>query len=123
MRKTNYLALLSAFFITTLITLNAQTFNGYALYNSQNSNTTYLIDKNGNIAHSWSCALAGNYSVHLKENGNLVRGGVYSSNQMNGAAVSGIIQELLVLMLYGNMYTQPQHMFLTMILLFFLMEM
>ncbi len=94
MKKTTYLALLSAFFITAIMPINAQTFDGYALYNSQNSNTTYLIDKNGSIAHSWSCAIAGNYTVHLKENGNLVRGGVYSSNQMNGAAVSGIIQEL-----------------------------
>ena len=94
MKKTNYLALLGAFLITSLVTLNAQTFDGYALYNSLNSSTTYLIDKNGSIAHSWSCAISGNYTVHLKEDGNLVRGGVYSNNQMNGAAVSGIIQEL-----------------------------
>jgi hypothetical protein len=94
MRTKNYLMLLSLvlyFFANSAI---AQTFDGYALYNTQNSNTTYLIDKNGTIAHTWSCAIAGNYSVHLKENGNLVRGGTYSGNVLNAPAVSGIIQEL-----------------------------
>ncbi|MBT6746109.1 MAG: T9SS type A sorting domain-containing protein [Flavobacteriales bacterium] len=70
-----------------------QDFNGYALYNSQNSSTTYLIDKNGDIAHSWSCNVNGNYAVLLKENGNIVRGGVYNNNQLNGAAIGGMIQE------------------------------
>ncbi|MFB0925456.1 MAG: hypothetical protein QMB65_09270, partial [Vicingaceae bacterium] len=89
MRTKNYLMLLSLvlyFFANSAI---AQTFDGYALYNTQNSNTTYLIDKNGTIAHTWSCAIAGNYSVHLKENGNLVRGGTYSGNVLNAPAVSG----------------------------------
>ena len=75
-------------------TSNAQTFNGYALYNLQNQNTTYLIDKNGNIAHTWSCSAACNYTVKLKPNGNIVRGTKNSSNQLNGAAVGGKVQEL-----------------------------
>ena len=33
----------------------AQDFNGYALYNKQNVNTAYLIDKDGNIAKTWNC--------------------------------------------------------------------
>lgn len=41
----------------------AQSFDGYALYNLQNQNTSYLIDKDGNIAHSWSCNVACNYTV------------------------------------------------------------
>jgi hypothetical protein len=73
--------------------ITAQTFDGYALYNLQNNNTTYLIDKDYNIAHSWSLSLTGNYTVHLKENGNLVRGGTYGSNILSAPAVSGIIQE------------------------------
>ena len=31
--------------------LHAQSFNGFALYNAQGSNTTYLIDENQQIAH------------------------------------------------------------------------
>ena len=72
----------------------SQTFNGFALYNNQNSNTAYLIDKDGMIAHSWSCDLAANYTVLLKENGNIMRGGVKSNNSLNGPAASGIIQEI-----------------------------
>ena len=30
-----------------------QSFNGFALYNAQGDNTTYLIDENQNIAHEW----------------------------------------------------------------------
>jgi hypothetical protein len=71
-----------------------QTFDGYALYNLQNQNTTYLIDKDQNIAHTWSNSVSCNYTVLLKPNGNIVRGGVYSGNQLNGAAVGGMVQEI-----------------------------
>ena len=53
---------------------SAQNFNGFALYNSQGSSTTYLIDENQNIAHTWNMTTECNYTVQLKENGNLVRG-------------------------------------------------
>lgn len=74
--------------------LLAQDFNGYALYNKQNNNTAYLIDKDGNIAKTWNCNVSCNYALLLKENGNLVRGGIYSANQLNGAAIGGIVQEI-----------------------------
>ena len=47
----------SIIIIGHLITI-AQNFNGYALYNKQNNNTTYLIDKDGNIAKTWNCNVA-----------------------------------------------------------------
>jgi len=72
----------------------SQDFDGYALYNLQNENTSYLIDKDGNIAHSWSCSVACNYTVLLMETGNIMRGGVYSSNVLTGAAVGGMVQEI-----------------------------
>ncbi|MFT7591727.1 MAG: hypothetical protein ACI9UJ_001656, partial [bacterium] len=71
----------------------SQSFDGYALYNLQNNKTTYMIDKDGNIAYSWVCEMNGNYAVALTDEGNLVRGGVYSGNKLTGAAVGGIIQE------------------------------
>ena len=65
------------------------------LYNNKsNNNTTYLIDENGSIANTWSCNVACNYAVLLKENGNIVRGGKYNSNQLSGAAVGGMVQEI-----------------------------
>ena len=88
-------------FVLTLfastIFVNGQSFNGFALYNSQGSNTTYLIDENQNIAHTWNMTTECNYTVALKENGNLVRGtkgntSVFSTG--NIAAGSGIVQEI-----------------------------
>ena len=60
------------FFIFSLnsIYLISQSFNGFALYNSQGSNTTYLIDENQNIAHTWNLNSECNYTVLLKKNGN-----------------------------------------------------
>lgn len=72
----------------------SQTFEGYALYNEQNNKTAYLVDSEGDIVHSWSCNVACNYAVLLKENGNIMRGGVYSSNRLSGAAVGGMVQEI-----------------------------
>ncbi|MBL4703499.1 MAG: aryl-sulfate sulfotransferase, partial [Flavobacteriales bacterium] len=73
----------------------AQTaFDGYALYNKLNNNTAYLIDKDGDIVHTWSCAESCNYAVKLKDNGNILRGASYSGNILTGAAIGGMIQEL-----------------------------
>lgn len=72
----------------------SQEFEGYALYNEQNNRTAYLVDADGDIVHTWSCDVACNYAVLLKENGNIMRGGVYSSNRINGAAVGGMVQEI-----------------------------
>jgi len=88
---TTFLLVLSIQFV------NAQSFNGFALYNSQGSNTTYLIDESQNIAHTWNMTTECNYTVALKENGNLIRGtkgntSVFSSG--NIAAGGGIVQEI-----------------------------
>mgnify|MGYP001481906449 CR=1 FL=1 len=83
--------------ILSLKMMKGQSFNGFALYNSQGSNTTYLIDENQNIAHTWNLTTACNYTVALKENGNLVRGtktntSVFSNG--NIAAGGGRVQEI-----------------------------
>ena len=89
------------FILLTLILsmqfIKGQSFNGFALYNSQGSNTTYLIDENQNIAHTWNMTTECNYTVQLKENGNLIRGtkgntSVFSNG--NIAAGGGIVQEI-----------------------------
>lgn len=72
----------------------AQDFNGFTLYNNQNSATAYLLDEDGEIAHSWSCNVNANYALFLKDDGNLIRQGVVSGAQLDGAAAGGIIQEL-----------------------------
>ena len=92
--KNIQLTLLAFLVVTATI---AQNFNGFALYNSQGSNTTYLIDENQNIAHTWNMTTECNYTVALKENGNLVRGTkdnttVFSTG--NIAAGAGRVQEI-----------------------------
>ena len=78
----------------------AQNFNGFAIYNAQGSNTTYLIDENQNIAHTWTMSTECNYTVQLKDNGNLVRGTKNNiqtggtNNFLNGAADAGRVQEI-----------------------------
>jgi hypothetical protein len=69
-------------------------FDGYALYNNQNQTTAYLVDADGQIAHTWSCPSPANYSMALRDNGNIVRGAVQTGNIINGAAVGGKVQEL-----------------------------
>lgn len=69
-------------------------FDGYALYNSQGSNTTYLIDADGDIAHRWNLDRPCNYTVLLKEDGNLMRGAIAPNVILNGPAVGGMVQEI-----------------------------
>tara|TARA_B100000902_G_scaffold208105_2_gene198112 strand:+ start:11391 stop:12965 length:1575 start_codon:yes stop_codon:yes gene_type:complete len=86
---------LSIFLLVLISYLSqAQNFNGFALYNSQGSNTTYLIDENQNIAHSWVLTTECNYTVQLKKNGNLVRGTKNNGNILGGAADAGRVQEI-----------------------------
>ena len=94
---TKYFIIAILFFSTFAI---SQNFNGFALYNSQGSNTTYLIDENLNIAHTWTLNTECNYTVLLKDNGNLVRGTKNNvqtggtNNFLNGAASGGRLQEI-----------------------------
>lgn len=90
---TNFITLMGIFIITSNLSV-AQDFDGYALYNAVNDNTTYLIDKNGDIAHTWSNARPCNYAVLLMDSGNIMRGGINQGNQINGAAVGGMVQEI-----------------------------
>tara|TARA_B100000902_G_scaffold398869_1_gene467289 strand:+ start:27793 stop:29469 length:1677 start_codon:yes stop_codon:yes gene_type:complete len=85
---------LTLLLITVPWSIKSQNFNGFALYNSQGSNTTYLIDENQNIAHTWNMNTECNYTVLLKENGNLVRGTKNNGNILGGAAEGGRVQEI-----------------------------
>jgi hypothetical protein len=99
------------FICVTMITFG-QSFEGFALYNAQGSNTTYLIDESLNIAHTWNLSTECNYTVQLKENGNLVRGTKYNSNQLNGAAEAGRVQELDPLgnIVWDYIYSNSDHL-------------
>ncbi len=84
--------LLSLFSLLLVSSLFAQEFDGYALYND--NNVTFLIDKDGEIAHRWNCDLRGGYAMLLMEDGNLMRAAVNNGNILRGAAVAGRVQVL-----------------------------
>lgn len=90
------ISLISMFLMLSMLSFDgfAQAFDGFALYNKTKDNFTYLIDEDGEIAKTWSLDIGCNYAVLLKPNGNLVRGGVYNNNQLSGAAIGGIVQEI-----------------------------
>ena len=100
-----------AFFLVTILSFG-QSFEGFALYNSQGSNTTYLIDENLNIAHTWNLSTECNYTVQLKENGNLVRGTKNNGNQLGGAADAGRVQEIDPLgnIVWDYIYSNSEHL-------------
>lgn len=75
-------------------TITAQTFDGYALYSNTNSKNAYLIDANQQVAYTWNCDEDCSYSCYLMPNGNLMRAADLSGNQLNGAAASGLVQEI-----------------------------
>jgi len=93
MKSTNRFLLLILLLSSFTTAILAQGFNGYALYNAQNSQTAYLIDEDSKIAYSWSCKNNGNYTVFLKEDGNLLRQAVVTGATLRGAAYGGIIEE------------------------------
>jgi len=56
-----------------LITKDTLAFEGYTLFAPNSSITTYLIDNDGLLVHSWESDYRPGQSVYLLENGNLLR--------------------------------------------------
>lgn len=73
--------------------VQAQEFDGYTLYNENGRTTAYLIDKNEDIAHTWNLNTSCNYAIQLTETGNIVRGAISNSLQIQGPAVGGLVEE------------------------------
>jgi len=91
------LTLISSLFFLGQFSFAQSSFNGFALYNAQGSNTTYLMDESQEIAHEWVMDTECNYTVALKKNGNLIRGTKTSTSIFsngNIAASGGRVQEI-----------------------------
>ena len=106
--------ILSLVLLLCIHSATSQSFNGFALFNSQGENTTKLIDENQNIVHDWAMTTACNYTVALKENGNLVRGtkdntSVFSNG--NIAAGAGRVQEIATdgSIVWDYIYASSEH--------------
>ncbi|MBN1446424.1 MAG: aryl-sulfate sulfotransferase, partial [Bacteroidetes bacterium] len=69
-------------------------FEGYTLFNPNNSRTTYLVDLEGRTVHTWQHGLTGGYSVYLLPDGSLLRPASIPNATLRGAAGSGLIQRV-----------------------------
>lgn len=69
--------------------------NGYVLFNSLYSKTTYLIDKCGKEIHSWHSNYTPGASVYLLPDGTLLRTGNIMTNAIfNSPGCGGVIEKL-----------------------------
>jgi len=75
--------------------LNAQQWGDYTLYSVQNSSTTYLIDTNNTVYHTWTHAGTDKtgYSSYLMPDKTLWRS-VKTSTQLNGGGMTGKVQKV-----------------------------
>ncbi|MBN1575906.1 MAG: aryl-sulfate sulfotransferase [Chitinispirillaceae bacterium] len=71
-----------ASFLISSITLpaSASLSDGYILYGTYDGKTTILLDKNGEIVHTWTHTSKNGYVVYMLESGNILRSGVVANN-------------------------------------------
>jgi len=79
-----------------LIEKDAKAFQGYTLFSPIFSTTTYLIDMDGKVVHTWESAYEPGQVAYLLENGHLLRAGSLASKNRVfkvGGGTGGRVQE------------------------------
>jgi len=72
-----------------------KSYGGYTLFAPMiNCKTTYLIDMEGNVVHTWESEYTPGAYAMLLPNGNLLRGGVMKKKPAGIGGVGGIVQEI-----------------------------
>lgn len=93
------------FFYLSVVSINAQTVgltlhesgsldDGYVLFASTGSTTTYLIDKCGKQVKSWTSTYRPGQSCYLLENGSLLRTGNNNNTTFQAGGKGGVIQKI-----------------------------
>ena len=73
----------------------AKSYGGYTLFAPMvKCKTTYLIDMEGNVVHTWKSEYTPGAYAMLLPNGNLLRGGVMKKKPVAIGGAAGIIQEI-----------------------------
>ena len=70
-----------------------QAFQGYSLLAPMRSTTTYLVDMQGRVVHSWASDCTPALTAYLLENGHLLRPGTLPGQGSGGPGAGGRIQE------------------------------
>ena len=73
-----------------------QQWGDYTLYSQQNSTSTYLLDTNGTVVHTWTHTNANKtgYSSYLMPGGVLVRAVAIAGNSFSGGTICGKVQKI-----------------------------
>ena len=72
----------------------AQTSPGYVFFNPLLSRTTYIVDVEGQVVHTWQTDLQGGGGAYLLDKGHLLRGGQEPDRPVfTGGGQAGRIQE------------------------------
>lgn len=69
-------------------------YEGYTLFSPMMSNTSYLIDMEGNVVHKWDTNYRPGLYAELLPNGNLLRGGRLDDPPVKFGGRSGLVQEI-----------------------------
>jgi hypothetical protein len=77
-----------------MILNTAKSFAGYTLFAPKHNTSTYLIDNNGQVVHSWTGSkYEPGQSVYLLENGHLLRACMTKGKLSTGGGEGGRIEE------------------------------
>ena len=71
-----------------------QAFPGYTLFAPNRSSTTYLIDNNGEMVHSWPSTITPGMSVYLLKDGNLLRTEVEKNTYIDTGGAGGKVLKM-----------------------------
>jgi len=75
-------------------TAAAEVYDGYTLYNSLNSSTTYLRNNSGSVVQTWQGADRPASTAYVLEGGVLLRPCAINNPTMEGGAVGGRVQKI-----------------------------
>ncbi len=69
-------------------------YDGYTLFAPLNDTTTYLVDLDGEVVHSWASDYRPGMAAHLTGEGTLLRAGNVGNPQFDVGGAGGVIQQL-----------------------------
>ncbi len=70
-------------------------FEGYTLFGPLTSTAVYLVDRNGEVVHTWQASHPPGGGLYLLDNGNLLRCGRENDNPIfHGGGIGGYVQEI-----------------------------
>lgn len=75
-----------------LIAKDSLAFEGYTLFTPISNTTTYLIDNDGLLVHSWESGYRPGQSVYLLEDGNLIRTANVNNSTFRAGGSGGRVQ-------------------------------